>query len=693
MQKCLSILFFLIFSKLTFAQEEFRLERVRTIPNTSTVNDILVYGNMVYIAASTGLYTIDAEDLETRLISDKSIDALCHVVKGEIWASIESRYIQNMTTGETTLYNAPGIQIRDLAYSKGKIWIASNQGILTILTRTNEIGRISFSKNSGLPSNNVTFIHIDDQKQKWIGTDKGIVFINEKEKWKTYEKKLEMEAMHYNHEGLWLVSNKEMWVIDAYNRWYPAAIDKGLRRGTIRDITADSTGRLYMASEILVRYDPYEETIESYEDDAAIISKVCTAVESDRDNRIWLGTKAGGLFLFGHAGEARTVEDLILSMNKKSAATAPNSTPEVKVTLVQSDLEEKISQSALRNEGDLSKPTGSIKEYSDRTSPKATQRGDQISAASITSAEGVSKSMVKASEKSSNEDSSPDELLISSRLVIESRIDAAIKCPGDFASVSINIQGGEKPYRIMWEDGVFNETSRRLSPGTHRLSVEDSLGQSISTNIIIDGKQDLQISTVNKRSPSAEGRLDGNVKIAVSGGTQPYEITWENGEKGDRARRLSGGLHKISVTDSNGCLLVSEISLNGARIMPDLEISKVSVGQKLEISNIYYEADSTGIAAESFEVLDEIYEFLLDNKDVRIEIGGHTNSLPPNDYCDRVSTARAKSLADYLYEKGIEKSRISYVGYGKRNPIASNETKEGRRRNQRVEVEIISLVK
>jgi outer membrane protein OmpA-like peptidoglycan-associated protein len=276
---------------------------------------------------------------------------------------------------------------------------------------------------------------------------------------------------------------------------------------------------------------------------------------------------------------------------------------------------------------------------------------------------------------------------------IATNLETLVKCPGEKAMVNLTVEGGEKPYKIIWDDGVKNLTSREMDPGTYKIVVEDSFGQTISTNFVVDGKQSIEVRTINKRSPTAEGRLDGNVKIAVLGGTAPYDIVWENGENGDRARRLTGGIHSISVTDANGCQSVAEVILKGARIMPELQIATVTVGQKLEINNIYYEADSTDITNESFESLDEIYEFLSDNEDVKIEIGGHTNSLPPDEYCDRVSTARSKSVADYLYGKGIEESRITYVGYGKRNPIASNETKEGRRRNQRVEVKIISLSK
>ncbi|MBK8922192.1 MAG: OmpA family protein [Saprospirales bacterium] len=74
-----------------------------------------------------------------------------------------------------------------------------------------------------------------------------------------------------------------------------------------------------------------------------------------------------------------------------------------------------------------------------------------------------------------------------------------------------------------------------------------------------------------------------------------------------------------------------------------------------------------------------------------IEIGGHTNSTPPDEFCDRLSTARAKSAADYLIAKGVDPKRVVYKGYGKRNPVASNTTADGRRMNQRVEIKILAL--
>ncbi len=123
----------------------------------------------------------------------------------------------------------------------------------------------------------------------------------------------------------------------------------------------------------------------------------------------------------------------------------------------------------------------------------------------------------------------------------------------------------------------------------------------------------------------------------------------------------------------------------------ELKSTDLKEGQTIRIDNLYFEADKAIITQNSFSVLDDIYTFLSKNAAVSIEIGGHTNGLPSDEYCDKLSNDRAKAVYDYLLKKGIEKMRVQYKGYGKRQRIASDATLEGRRKNQRVEIKILSL--
>lgn len=127
------------------------------------------------------------------------------------------------------------------------------------------------------------------------------------------------------------------------------------------------------------------------------------------------------------------------------------------------------------------------------------------------------------------------------------------------------------------------------------------------------------------------------------------------------------------------------------KILKELDRSTLKEGQTIPIKNLYFQADTSRIDASSYPVLNEVYQFLSFNNDVVIELGGHTNGIPEHDYCDKLSNERARTVAEYLIEKGVASNNITYKGYGKRYPIASNETKNGRIQNQRVEIKILRI--
>jgi len=132
---------------------------------------------------------------------------------------------------------------------------------------------------------------------------------------------------------------------------------------------------------------------------------------------------------------------------------------------------------------------------------------------------------------------------------------------------------------------------------------------------------------------------------------------------------------------------------NKPKILKSLERNRLRKGQTIRIDKLYFEADKATFTPDSYAVLDEIYYFLSANKDVMVEIGGHTNTIPEQDYCDRLSKARAKGVVDYLVAKGIDAKRLAYKGYGKRKPIIRNDkySQAARKKNQRVEIKILGF--
>lgn len=126
-------------------------------------------------------------------------------------------------------------------------------------------------------------------------------------------------------------------------------------------------------------------------------------------------------------------------------------------------------------------------------------------------------------------------------------------------------------------------------------------------------------------------------------------------------------------------------------INTDFDRKTIKKGQVISIKNLYFEANQSRISDKSYESLNELVAFLKANSGLKIEVGGHTNGLPKHAWCDSLSTLRAEAVASYLFEEGVQKEQVEAKGYGKRNPIASNKTKAGRIKNQRVEIKVLDV--
>lgn len=127
---------------------------------------------------------------------------------------------------------------------------------------------------------------------------------------------------------------------------------------------------------------------------------------------------------------------------------------------------------------------------------------------------------------------------------------------------------------------------------------------------------------------------------------------------------------------------------NKGSFSSDIKASELEVGDILQVENLYFPADESTITNNSERVLLQLVYFLKKYPNISIEIGGHTNMLPPPDYCDSLSDARAKNVAKYLAKNGITEKRITYKGYGKNKPVDKSGTALAKKRNQRVEVKI-----
>lgn len=120
-----------------------------------------------------------------------------------------------------------------------------------------------------------------------------------------------------------------------------------------------------------------------------------------------------------------------------------------------------------------------------------------------------------------------------------------------------------------------------------------------------------------------------------------------------------------------------------------LNLDKIEVDSAIVLKNILFEFNRTELLPESYTEINKLLRLMVFNPQVIIKIEGHTDNVGSYDFNILLSVARAESVVRYLIEKGINPNRIEYAGYCFTQPLASNDTDEGRKINRRVAFKVI----
>ncbi|MEN8157493.1 MAG: OmpA family protein [Bacteroidota bacterium] len=126
------------------------------------------------------------------------------------------------------------------------------------------------------------------------------------------------------------------------------------------------------------------------------------------------------------------------------------------------------------------------------------------------------------------------------------------------------------------------------------------------------------------------------------------------------------------------------------RVVIDFFLQKIEVGTKVVLENIYFETGKAVLRPESFDALDQVFRFLENNPEMRLEISGHTDNTGSLRINQKLSRERAHSVVKYLVERGTPETMLLYKGYADSEPVAPNDTPEGRKKNRRVEFKVLS---
>jgi len=121
-------------------------------------------------------------------------------------------------------------------------------------------------------------------------------------------------------------------------------------------------------------------------------------------------------------------------------------------------------------------------------------------------------------------------------------------------------------------------------------------------------------------------------------------------------------------------------------------LEKIAVNKSIVLRNIFFDTGKATLRPESEVEINTLYQLLVDNPDMYIEISGHTDNVGSAASNKKLSLNRAKAVYDRLVAKGIDAAKLKCEGYGFDKPIAPNTTAEGRQENRRTEFKVLKIV-
>jgi len=122
----------------------------------------------------------------------------------------------------------------------------------------------------------------------------------------------------------------------------------------------------------------------------------------------------------------------------------------------------------------------------------------------------------------------------------------------------------------------------------------------------------------------------------------------------------------------------------------DIPLQPLEANAAIVLKNIFFESNKYELKRESEAELNEVVQLMKDNPTLRIQINGHTDNSGKATDNQLLSENRAKAVTNFLTTKGIAVVRLSYKGFGDAQPVADNATPEGRAKNRRTELSVVS---
>lgn len=123
----------------------------------------------------------------------------------------------------------------------------------------------------------------------------------------------------------------------------------------------------------------------------------------------------------------------------------------------------------------------------------------------------------------------------------------------------------------------------------------------------------------------------------------------------------------------------------------DVDLKPIQKNMVVQLRNIQFESNSYILTRSSYAELEKVVALMAANPELHIELSAHTDDVGTDSYNDQLSARRGEATLEYIVKKGIDRSRLTSTGYGKRQPLVPNDSDEHRAINRRVEFKVTAF--
>jgi outer membrane protein OmpA-like peptidoglycan-associated protein len=255
---------------------------------------------------------------------------------------------------------------------------------------------------------------------------------------------------------------------------------------------------------------------------------------------------------------------------------------------------------------------------------------------------------------------------------------------------------------LSYETAEDGKVTIEILPGVYELELSKEGYLPRSATITVKPSATININTVLRKTEKETGVFTGTVssfrdEVPLAAnieflGTKLKKVA-SDAVKGVFQTEVEAGTYNVRVS-SEGYLpetfpveiIKGETTIKNVKLVKKLEKEEVIV-----LRGINFASGQAVIPPAEYPVLDQVVQVLKANEKVRVEIGGHTDSVGSETYNQGLSERRAQSVRNYLIQRGIAASRLEARGYGEYQPVASNTTRDGRSQNRRIEFRVLSV--